>query len=278
MRHEQRACRRDQPLSAAAQGQSGRIGSPGARRRSRHAKAADKPILLSIGYAACHWCHVMAHESFENDAIAALMNRLFVCIKVDREERPDLDAIYMQALHAMGEQGGWPLTMFLTPDARAVLGRDIFPAGGALGPAGISRRAARRSPAPIATSGRRSRRTRRRSRTRWRSSASRWQARACRSSLVDQAALRLAQEVDRVEGGIGERAEISAGRRSSCCCGAAWKRLKDAALKDAVLVTLDHICAGRHLRSSRRRLRALFGRSRIGSRRISRRCSTTTRC
>ena len=78
------------------------------------AKATGKPILLSVGYAACHWCHVMAHESFEDAAIAAVMNELFVNIKVDREERPDVDAIYMGALHALGEQGGWPLTMFLT--------------------------------------------------------------------------------------------------------------------------------------------------------------------
>ncbi|TGS29419.1 DUF255 domain-containing protein, partial [bacterium M00.F.Ca.ET.180.01.1.1] len=80
------------------------------------AKELGRPILLSIGYAACHWCHVMAHESFENDAVAAVMNRLYVNIKVDREERPDIDQIYMAALHAMGELGGWPLTMFLTPD------------------------------------------------------------------------------------------------------------------------------------------------------------------
>ncbi|TIT54784.1 MAG: DUF255 domain-containing protein, partial [Mesorhizobium sp.] len=70
------------------------------------AKALDRPILLSIGYAACHWCHVMAHESFENDDVAAVMNRLFVNIKVDREERPDIDQIYMAALSSMGEQGG----------------------------------------------------------------------------------------------------------------------------------------------------------------------------
>src|SRR5271155_3100231 len=73
------------------------------------AKAEDKPILLSIGYAACHWCHVMASESFADPAIAAVMNRYFINIKVDREERPDIDAIYMHALHLMGEQGGWPL-------------------------------------------------------------------------------------------------------------------------------------------------------------------------
>ena len=91
------------------------------------AKAADKPILLSIGYAACHWCHVMAHESFENEAIAAQMNDNFVPIKVDREERPDLDAIYQNALALMGEHGGWPLTMFLTPDGEPFWGGTYFP-------------------------------------------------------------------------------------------------------------------------------------------------------
>ncbi|HZB91694.1 MAG TPA: thioredoxin domain-containing protein [Stellaceae bacterium] len=91
------------------------------------AKAADKPILLSVGYAACHWCHVMAHECFEDRAIADLMNRLFVSIKVDREERPDLDAIYQHALALLGEQGGWPLTMFLTPDGEPFWGGTYFP-------------------------------------------------------------------------------------------------------------------------------------------------------
>ncbi len=91
------------------------------------AKAADKPILLSIGYSACHWCHVMAHESFENEAIAALMNEHFVNIKIDREERPDLDQIYMRALHLLGEQGGWPLTMFLTPAGEPFWGGTYFP-------------------------------------------------------------------------------------------------------------------------------------------------------
>jgi len=91
------------------------------------AKATGKPILLSIGYAACHWCHVMAHESFENEDIAAVMNDLFVNIKVDREERPDIDAIYMGALHLMGEQGGWPLTMFLDTDGRPFFGGTYFP-------------------------------------------------------------------------------------------------------------------------------------------------------
>jgi len=86
-----------------------------------------KPILLSVGYAACHWCHVMAHQCFEDAEVAAVMNEHFVNIKVDREERPDIDQIYMAALTAMGEQGGWPLTMFLTPDARPFWGGTYFP-------------------------------------------------------------------------------------------------------------------------------------------------------
>jgi uncharacterized protein len=91
------------------------------------AKRANKPILLSVGYAACHWCHVMAHESFEDAATAAVMNDLFVNIKVDREERPDIDQIYMSALHHLGEHGGWPLTMFLTPRGEPFWGGTYFP-------------------------------------------------------------------------------------------------------------------------------------------------------
>src|SRR5437588_3604154 len=91
------------------------------------AKKENKPILLSVGYAACHWCHVMAHESFEDEATARVMNDLFVNIKVDREERPDIDQIYMAALHHLGEHGGWPLTMFLTPDGEPIWGGTYFP-------------------------------------------------------------------------------------------------------------------------------------------------------
>jgi uncharacterized protein YyaL (SSP411 family) len=91
------------------------------------AKDKDKPILLSIGYAACHWCHVMAHESFENPATAALMNEHFVNIKVDREERPDLDSIYMDAVVAMTGQGGWPMTVALTPDGQPFFGGTYYP-------------------------------------------------------------------------------------------------------------------------------------------------------
>jgi len=91
------------------------------------AREEDRPILLSIGYAACHWCHVMEHESFEDPVTAALMNERFVCIKVDREERPDLDGIYLDAVSAMTGQAGWPLTVFLTPDGEPFLGGTYFP-------------------------------------------------------------------------------------------------------------------------------------------------------
>ena len=91
------------------------------------ARAEDKPILLSVGYSACHWCHVMERESFEDPEIAALMNRHFVSVKVDREERPDVDQIYMQAVQSMTGHGGWPMTCFLTPDARPFYGGTYFP-------------------------------------------------------------------------------------------------------------------------------------------------------
>ncbi|MFT5568867.1 MAG: hypothetical protein ACI8QD_001127 [Cyclobacteriaceae bacterium] len=87
----------------------------------------DKPILLSIGYSSCHWCHVMAHESFEDESVAQLMNQLFVNIKLDREERPDIDAIYMDAIQAMGLNGGWPLNVFLTPEQKPFYGGTYFP-------------------------------------------------------------------------------------------------------------------------------------------------------
>jgi uncharacterized protein YyaL (SSP411 family) len=93
----------------------------------QEARTTGKPVLLSVGYAACHWCHVMAHESFEEPAMAAIMNELFVNVKVDREERPDIDQIYMAALHALGEQGGWPMTMFLDTDGRPFWGGTYFP-------------------------------------------------------------------------------------------------------------------------------------------------------
>jgi uncharacterized protein YyaL (SSP411 family) len=91
------------------------------------AKNENKPILLSIGYSACHWCHVMAHESFEDEETARIMNDKFINIKLDREERPDLDNIYQNALALLGQQGGWPLTMFLADDKKPFWGGTYFP-------------------------------------------------------------------------------------------------------------------------------------------------------
>ncbi|MBL9210233.1 MAG: thioredoxin domain-containing protein, partial [Opitutaceae bacterium] len=91
------------------------------------ARAEQKPIFLSIGYSTCHWCHVMAHESFENDAIAALLNTHFIPVKVDREERPDVDKVYMAYVQAMTGHGGWPLSAWLTPELKPFYGGTYFP-------------------------------------------------------------------------------------------------------------------------------------------------------
>ena len=91
------------------------------------ARLQDKPLLVSVGYSSCHWCHVMAHESFESEATAALMNELFVNVKVDREERPDVDAVTMEAAVGMTGSGGWPTTVFMTPDAKPFYAGTYFP-------------------------------------------------------------------------------------------------------------------------------------------------------
>src|SRR5690349_4205500 len=93
----------------------------------QRARQLDRPIFLSIGYSACHWCHVMEHESFENEDIARILNEHFVSIKVDREERPDLDQIYMASVQMLTGQGGWPMSVFLTPDLRPFFGGTYFP-------------------------------------------------------------------------------------------------------------------------------------------------------
>src|SRR5215212_4154682 len=103
------------------------------------ARAEEKPIFLSVGYSACHWCHVMEHESFENAEIAALMNEHFVNVKVDREERPDLDQIYMAAVQAMTDHGGWPMPVFLTPDLQPFYGGTYFPPTDSRGMPGFPR-------------------------------------------------------------------------------------------------------------------------------------------
>ena len=91
------------------------------------AKTENKPLIISIGYAACHWCHVMAHESFSDEGIAGIMNTHFVCIKIDREERPDIDRIYMEAAQLISGRGGWPLNAFALPDGRPFHAATYFP-------------------------------------------------------------------------------------------------------------------------------------------------------
>ncbi|HUB76759.1 MAG TPA: thioredoxin domain-containing protein, partial [Solirubrobacteraceae bacterium] len=93
----------------------------------RRARERDLPLFVSIGYAACHWCHVMEHESFADSATAALMNEAFVCVKVDREERPDIDGVYMEAVQLLTGHGGWPLSVFLTPEQEPFFGGTYWP-------------------------------------------------------------------------------------------------------------------------------------------------------
>ncbi len=206
------------------------------------AKSADKPILLSIGYAACHWCHVMAHESFEDPAIAGRMNELFVNIKVDREERPDLDQVYQHALALMGEQGGWPLTMFLTPDGEPFWGGTYFPPEQRWGRpgfrqvleaisqayrsksedvgknVGVLREALQRlgQPQPGGAISRRQ---------------------------LDPVAERLLRETDQINGGIGTAPKFPQ-------CGIfellwrAWKRTRQPPFRDAVIKALEAMCQG----------------------------------
>jgi uncharacterized protein YyaL (SSP411 family) len=206
------------------------------------AKAAGKPILLSVGYAACHWCHVMAHESFEDPAIAALMNEHFVSIKVDREERPDLDAIYQHALALLGEHGGWPLTMFLTPAGEPFWGGTYFPPTARYGRPAFPD--VLRSLADV-----------------WRDEPEKVEKNvgALRDALarlaaperggmidvaiMDRVAEQLARAVDPVNGGIGDAPKFpQVGALELIWRG--WRRTKAAPMRDAVTRTLDHIAQG----------------------------------
>jgi len=206
------------------------------------ARRSNRPILLSVGYAACHWCHVMAHESFEDEATARVMNELFVNIKVDREERPDIDQIYMNALHLLGEQGGWPLTMFLTPDGEPVWGGTYFPKEARYGrPAFVDvlrevARLFREEPARIGQS---------------RAALMERLAQAARPSSrvtigpaeLDQAAAALARMMDPVNGGLR-----GAPKFPQCVMlenlWRAGRRRNDARFFDIVTRTLDRICEG----------------------------------
>ena len=216
----------------------------------------DKPILLSIGYSACHWCHVMERESFEDEETAALMNESFVPIKVDREERPDVDDIYMEAVQGMTGQGGWPLTVFLDPEGVPVLRRHLLPArappGDAELPAGARgdggglpepARGAARGVGPDPRVARRRRPGR----------AVAGAARRSRSSAqaISGAAGRLRPRQRRLR----RRAEVPAGERARVPARPRPERPgpPDARQDDA----------RRHLRPARRRLRPLLGRRRL---------------
>jgi uncharacterized protein YyaL (SSP411 family) len=206
------------------------------------AKAKNKPILLSVGYAACHWCHVMAHESFENKDIAAQMNELFVNIKVDREERPDLDTIYQHALQLLGQQGGWPLTMFLTPNGEPFWGGTYFPPKSKYGRPGF--------PDVLNTihgywtdkkdSISENVSTLRESLSEMALSESGGEVEL---DVVERAAQRLAQEYDTVNGGIGTAPKFP----NPSILELLWrthKRCGQEDLKQIVLLTLEKMCQG----------------------------------
>jgi uncharacterized protein len=206
------------------------------------ARAADKPILLSVGYAACHWCHVMAHESFEDPATAELMNTLFVPIKVDREERPDLDAIYQHALALLGEQGGWPLTMFLTPNGAPFWGGTYFPPTARWGRPGF-----REVLRAIASAYREQRDTVAQNVAALQEALARLAAPQGGSGLsrdlTDRLAERLVREVDPFNGGIGEAPKFPQAGLFELLWRA-FKRTRQEPYRNAVELTLEHISQG----------------------------------
>ncbi len=206
------------------------------------AQAENKPILLSIGYAACHWCHVMAHESFEDERIAELMNQRFVNIKVDREERPDLDTIYQAALAMLGQQGGWPLTMFLTPAGEPFWGGTYFPPEARYGRPGFPEvlntlsEIYRREPDKVGSNV-----------AALRDALARLGDNQTGGpidlALLDPIARRFATEIDPVHGGIGGPPKFP----QVSILLLMWRgylRTGDVALRDAVLLTLTAMCQG----------------------------------
>ncbi len=206
------------------------------------AAATGKPILLSVGYAACHWCHVMAHESFEDPSIADLMNRLFVNIKVDREERPDIDQIYMSALHALGETGGWPLTMFLTAAAEPVWGGTYFPPVARYGRPSFRAvltevaRIFREEPGKVEAN-----------RTalldRLRSAHPATAGGESGGNILHQAAATLLSGMDPVAGGLRGAPKFPQASIVEALWRA-WHRDDEAPFRDAALRTLTHLCQG----------------------------------
>lgn len=208
----------------------------------RRAKTTNRPILLSVGYAACHWCHVMAHESFEDHETAELMNRLFVNVKVDREERPDIDHIYQSALAMLGEQGGWPLTMFLTPDGEPFWGGTYFPKEPRYGRPSFKAilqsiaEAYEKDPARVERN------------------VNGLRQALCRLSepsegaglppgIIEQIAERLLAEIDPVHGGIGQAPKFPQ-PTILLLLWRAYLRRGEERFRDAVTLTLDRMCQG----------------------------------
>jgi len=209
------------------------------------AKAEDKPILLSVGYSACHWCHVMAHESFESPDTARLMNEGFINIKVDREERPDLDQLYQGVVQLMGQGGGWPLTVFLTPDLKPFYGGTYFPPEDRYGRPGfprllmalrdawankqdeVQRQAAQfeEGLGELATYG--------------------LEAAPSALTVADVVAMgqHMAKQVDRVHGGFGGAPKFPNPMNLALMLRA-WRRGGGAPLKDAVFLTLERMAQG----------------------------------
>jgi uncharacterized protein YyaL (SSP411 family) len=206
------------------------------------AKESDRPILLSIGYAACHWCHVMAEESFTDPEIAAAMNALFVNIKVDREERPDLDAIYQHALQLMGEQGGWPLTMFLTPEGEPFWGGTYFPPQPRWGRPGFAQVLTAISTAYKSDRARVGENVAA-LRTALQRLGSPEPGAGIALDTLDPIAQRLVREVDPTHGGIGSAPKFPQPAIFEFLWRA-WRRTRQPPFRDAVLRTLTAICQG----------------------------------
>ena len=206
------------------------------------ARETGRPVLLSIGYAACHWCHVMAHESFEDDAIAARMNDLFVNIKVDREERPDVDAIYQQALQFLGEQGGWPLTMFLTPDRKPFWGGTYFPPEDRYGRPGFPRVLDSISQIYSNESEKVASNTKALTEALEKMSEVSPGA-GITDAVIEQAAQTFLRSVDTVHGGLGGAPKFPQGPVFEFLWRA-WRRTGVPQYRDAVLVTLDRMSQG----------------------------------
>jgi uncharacterized protein YyaL (SSP411 family) len=213
------------------------------------AKRSNRPILLSVGYAACHWCHVMAHESFETPEVAEVMNELFVNIKVDREERPDVDAIYMQALHLLGEHGGWPLTMFCTPAGEPFWGGTYFPYPARYGrPSfidvlkGVSQ-AFHDKPQDVETN-RAGLLKALNEKAANRAIEIRGEGPLLPDGLIDRIATRLAEECDPTWGGFGGAPKFPSPYLFELIWRAWLSRRDQTRLCEAVTVTLDRMCQG----------------------------------